>query len=210
MNYRIYIAEFLATFQVVAIGTGSIVYAEETAAIGQFGIGLSFGLSVYFGALVFSRTTGAHMSTSVTSLGFLIKEIKPKRTFTLLIVQFLAATSASLVVKQFANASSTLGISQPHIGIANSWVLEFVLTFVLLVSLLLVYKKSHLVIGLVAGTVVFLETWLAEPLTGASMNPARSFGPALISGHWEHLWIYITAPLSAVFFTFMIAKKIRK
>lgn len=210
MNYRIYIAEFFATFQLITIGTGSIVYANETQLIGDFGIGVCFGLSVYFGVMILSITTGAHMNSAVTFFGLLIKEVTFKRTIALITVQCIAAISASLVVKQFASPTSTLGITQPYIGTTNTWVLEFFLTFFLLITLLLVYKKSHLIIGLAAGTVVFLETWLAISLTGASINPARSLGPALVSGEFNGLWIYLTAPFSAGFLAYLIAKKFRK
>ncbi len=208
MKYRLYVAEFFATFQLILIGTGSIVFAQETGYFGDLGIGIAFGLAVYLGVMLFARISGAHMNPAVTIFALLMREIKTSTAVYLLITQLTAALSASLVVLQFASPESNLGTTEAHIGVASTWGLEFLLTFILVATILFVYKKSYLVIALSAGTVVFLEAWLAGPFTGASMNPARSLGPAIISGHIENLWIYLTAPVTASFVVVLWSKLI--
>lgn len=210
MKFRIYIAEFFATFQLVFIGTGAIVFAQETGNIGDFGIGFAFGTSVYLGVMLFAKTSGAHMNPAVTFSALLLKKIKLSTAVYLVTTQLVAAFFASLLVKQIAIPDSFLGITQAHVGVGSTWILEFLLTFILVIVVFFVYTKSHFIIALSAGTVVFLEAWLAGPLTGASMNPARSFGPALVSGHLENLWIYLTAPMAAAVAVYYIYKVMSK
>ncbi len=207
MKTKEILAEFVATFQLVLIGTGSIVYAQETLEFGDLVIGIAFGLAVYVGILIFSKISGAHMNPAVSLMGILLKKNKLTDGLLLIVTQIIAGLCASLLVQQFALPGSSLGSTAPSITILNAWLLEFVLTAALLLTILATYKSSLFVLAISVGFVVFLEAWLFGPFTGASMNPTRSIGPAVISGHWEHLWIYITAPFSAAVVVSLVGNK---
>lgn len=203
---KVYIAEFFATFQFILIGTSAVVYANETQQIGQFEIGMAFGLSVYIGVLLFSRINGAHLNPSISILAWLLGLISFKRAATLTVIQLFAAICASLLVKQFAAPDSTLGITQPQWDVAHAWGLEFFMTTLLLVFIFLVHRKSYLTIGLVTGGFFFLCVWLCGEYTGASLNAVRSIGPAVVSGNFNHLWIYITASLAPCLPLYLLLK----
>lgn len=207
MRFPVYIAEFLATFQLVLIGTGSVVYAQETHRIGNLEIAISFGLSVYIGVMLFSRVTGAHLNSSVTVYAFLMKEIKLKKAVYLILTQIIAATAASAVIHQFASPGSNLGSPGTNVSLFATWLIDCFSTCFLLITIFLVYKKSYIVLAIGGGGIVFLITWLTFPYTGAYINPARTLGPAIVSGNFTDLWVYLSAQISAAIFSFLAVRK---
>jgi aquaporin NIP len=191
-------AEMLGTFGLVFAGTGAIV-VNETAngAISHVGIALTFGLTVLAMIYTFGDISGAHLNPAVT-IGFWAARRLPGRD----VVPYLAAQCggallASGLMRFLFPQNSTLGATLPSGPALQSFVLETVLTFLLMLTILNVStgaKEKGITAGIAVGSVIALEAMFAGPISGASMNPARSLAPALVSGHFEHLWLYIAAP----------------
>jgi aquaporin Z len=191
------LAETVGTFALVFAGTGAIVVNEVTGGtITHVGIALTFGLIVVAMAYAIGPVSGGHMNPAVT-LALTTNGSFPATSLALYFVgQCLGACTASALLLAMFPTSSNLGATIPREGfVAASFILEFVTTMLLVIVVLGVSSSNtHAWTGLAAGATVALEALFAGPISGASMNPARSLAPALISGHIEFLWIYLTAP----------------
>jgi aquaporin NIP len=193
------LAEFLGTFALVFAGTGAIVINHASGGvIGHAGIALTFGLVVLAMIHTFGDVSGAHLNPAVT-LGFAGARRFPLREVPgYIAVQAGGALAASGLLRALFPENATLGATLPAGSVGQSFVLEAVLTAILMLTILSVSsgaKEKGITAGLAIGAVIGLEAMFAGPISGASMNPARSLGPALVSGHLEHLWIYLTAPV---------------
>lgn len=193
-----YFAEFLGTFGLIFAGTGAIIINQASqGAIGHAGIALTFGLVVMAMIHTFGDVSGAHLNPAVTLSFAAARRFAWSNVPGYIGAQLLGAISASLLLRQLFPASETLGATLPAGSWSQSFVLEVVLTFFLMLTILSVSmggKEKGITAGIAIGALVGLEAMFAGPISGASMNPARSLAPALISGHLEHLWIYLTAP----------------
>lgn len=194
------LAEFLGTFFIVFAGTGAIVIDQTSGGmIGHVGIALVFGLAVLAMIHTFGDISGAHCNPAVT-LGFAVAGRFPWRDVVPYVgAQLAGAFSASGLLKLLFPAHEMLGATLPAGGIGQSFVLELVLTAVLMLVILSVStgaKEKGITAGIAIGAVIGLEALFAGPVCGASMNPARSLAPAVVSGHFEHLWLYPTATVS--------------
>jgi aquaporin Z len=191
-------AEFLATFGMVFAGTGAIVVNDQTGALGHGGIALTFGLIVMAMIYCFGDISGAHMNPAVT-IGFAAAGRSGWRTVPgYIVAQVVGALAASGLLKFLFPASARLGATLPSGSESQSFLLEIVLTFLLMLVVLSVStgaKEKGVTAGIAIGAVIGLEAMFAGPICGASMNPVRSLAPALIGGHLEHLWLYLTAPV---------------
>jgi aquaporin Z len=203
------IAELLGTFLMVFIGTGSIVFNDIIFNTGQLGIGFAFGLSVAISIYLFGKISGAHINPAVTLAFLYQKKIDFRLALYYLFSQITGAIMASFVLK-LISSHNYLGITQPSGSWSQSFLLEMFLTFLLMFVIILISrsKKWSFSSPLVIGAVVGLEAFFAGPICGASMNPARSIGPALISGEISYLWIYLVATtfgalLAVIFFNFI-------
>lgn len=195
-----YIAEALGTFALVFCGTGAVTINEVTGgAVSHVGVAITFGLIVM--AMIFSLgyISGAHINPAVT-IAFALHNVFPiKEVVPYIISQIIGALIASTILKFLFPTSVFLGATIPSGSYAQSFILECVLTFILMITILNVAgrgKEKSLMAGLAIGAVVLLEAMFAGPVSGASMNPARSIAPALLSGHLQPLWIYIVAPVT--------------
>ncbi|MBV8388226.1 MAG: aquaporin [Mucilaginibacter sp.] len=194
-----YLAEFLGTYALVFAGTGAIIIDQEThGSITHMGVAITFGLIVMSMIYALGDISGAHLNPAVSIAFAAAKKFPVKELFPFIISQLLGAISASSTLKYLFPANQFLGATIPAGNDSQSFILEFILTFFLMLVIINVAKGSKeqgMFAGLAIGSVVALEAMFAGPICGASMNPARSLGPAVISGHTEHLWIYLSATI---------------
>lgn len=192
-----YVAEFLASFVMIFLGTGAMVLADQSGGwFTHLHVALSWGFAVALGILLFSRYSGAHMNPAVTISLFFLRAHPKRRLLGYLALQISGGLTASILLKFLAPEHEFLGASLPSGSAWQSFYIEFFLTFALMAVVLLSrwFKKgAFLLVPLAVGGTIFLEAYFAGPISGASMNPARSFAPAVISGHTEHLWVYLIA-----------------
>ena len=195
-----YLAEVLGTFILIFCGTGSIIINQETggAAIGHLGIAISFGLVVTAVIYTFGALSGAHINPAVT-VGFWVAGLFPRKDVLPYIVsQIIGAFMATGLLKVLFPENDFLGGTTPSGTAWQSFVLETVLSFMLMLVVLFTSQGSKevgVLAGLAIGATVLLEALFAGPICGASMNPVRSLSPAVVSGHVSTLWIYLTAPV---------------
>lgn len=191
-------AEFLGTFALVFAGTGAIVInAFSHGTIGHAGIALTFGLIVLAMIHTFGDVSGAHLNPAVTVAFAAAGRFAWSEVPGYLGAQASGAFAASGLLRALFPGDLTLGATLPAGGAAQSFVLETVLTFLLMLVILSVStgaKEKGITAGIAIGAVIALEAMFAGPVCGASMNPARSLAPALVGGNLQHLWIYLVAP----------------
>lgn len=197
---RKYIAELIGTFALVFCGTGAIVINQESGgAVTHVGIAITFGLIVMSMIYALGNVSGAHINPAV-SIAFTVAGKFPVRKLTpYIMAQLIGALLASSTVKLLFPANQYLGATIPAGSDMQSFVLELLLTFFLMLVILNVAhgsKEQGMFAGLAIGGVVALEAMFAGPICGASMNPARSIGPALLSMNIQSLWLYIAAPVA--------------
>lgn len=194
------LAEFLGTFILVFAGTGAIVInAASQGAITHAGIALTFGLVVLAMIHTFGDVSGAHLNPAVTLAFAAARRFSWKGVPAYITAQVLGALSASLLLHLlFPQNPAFLGATLPAGSDTQSFVLELVLTAILMLTILSVStgaKEKGITAGIAIASVIALEAMFAGPVSGASMNPVRSLAPALVSGQLDHLWIYLLAPV---------------
>jgi aquaporin Z len=192
-------AEVLGTFALVFAGTGAIVVNDVSGgAVTHVGIALTFGLVVLAMIYALGDVSGAHLNPAVT-LGFFAARRFPGRLVAPYIIsQCAGAVLASLSLWLMFPQNATLGATRPAGDAGQSFVLEAILTFLLMFVILSVStgsKEKGVLAGVAVGSVIALEALFAGPISGASMNPARSLAPALVSLRPDSLWVYLTAPV---------------
>lgn len=212
-NIKKYFAEFIGTFILVFCGTGAIIINEVSGGtISHLGIAITFGLAVLAMIHTVGDISGAHMNPAVTIAFALSKRFEWKMVSPYCASQIAGALLASITLKLLFPDNEYLGATLPHGSSTQSFILEFLLTFILMFVIFNVSsgaKEKGITAGIAIASVVALEALFAGPICGASMNPARSIAPAIISGHIEHLWLYIIAPVAGAVFSFLIFKLIR-
>jgi len=190
------IGEFLGTYFLVFAGTGAIVINELTGSLSHIGIAVTFGLVVMALIYTFGHISGAHFNPAVT-IGFYVNgDINKHQAIYYIATQVTAGIAASATILGLFGNIASLGATLPSGSWTQSFILEFFLTFFLMLIILgsAVHEKAiKPFAGVAIGATVGLEAMFAGPISGASMNPARSIGPAFVSGIFEHLWIYIVA-----------------
>jgi len=196
---RKFLAELIGTYVMIFAGTGAIVInAESGGAITHLGVALTFGLIVLAMIYTLGDVSGAHMNPAVT-LAFAAAGLFPfAAVLTYLAAQFSGALLASLTLHFLFPQSANLGATLPAGAPMQSFVLEVILSAILMFGILNVShgaKEKGITAGIVVGSVIALEALFAGPISGASMNPARSLAPAIVSGQLQHLWIYLVAPV---------------
>jgi aquaporin NIP len=201
LSMKKYLAEVIGTFALVFCGTGAIVIdGQSGGAVTHVGVAITFGLIVMTMIYALGDISGAHLNPAVTLAFSIGKKFPAKEIAPYLISQLTGAFLASFTLKfLFPLDTKMLGATMPAGSEMQSWVLEFILTFLLMFVIVHVAtgsKEQGMFAGIAIGFVVLLEAMFAGPICGASMNPARSLAPAIVSGHAEHLWIYLTAPIA--------------
>jgi len=196
---RNYITETLGTFILIFCGTGAIVINQQTGgSIGHMGITITFGLLVMTLIYAFGNISGAHFNPAVSIAFTVARKFPANKLVPYIFSQLLGAVMASFFLKLLFPQNEMLGGTLPSGTEIQSFILEIFLAFFLMLVILNVAHGSSeqgLFAGIAIGSTVLLEAMFAGPISGASMNPVRSIAPALVSGHLEHLWIYIVAPI---------------
>lgn len=194
-----YLAEIIGTFAMVFCGTGAIIINQQTnGAITHVGVAITFGLIVMAMIYALGNISGSHLNPAVTIAFALAKKFEVKQVAPYIISQLFGAILASLVLKYLFPTNEFLGATIPSGTALQSFILEFILTFILMLVIINVAtgsKEQGMFAGLAIGSTVLLEAMFAGPICGASMNPARSIAPAIVSGYTQHLWVYISATI---------------
>ena len=193
-----YLAELIGTFALVFCGTGAIVINDVTNGnVSHVGVAITFGLIVTVMIYALGSISGAHINPAVTIAFSFTDRYDKKDLVPYIIAQLLGAFLASGVLRYLFQEHDHLGATFPIGDWQQTFILEIILTYFLMLVILLVSQNKEVTqfTGLAVGATVLLEAMFAGPITGASMNPARSIAPAIVSGNISELWIYIIAPI---------------
>jgi MIP family channel proteins len=192
-------AEAFGTFALVFAGTGAIVINETSGGtITHAGVAITFGLIVLAMIYALGDVSGCHLNPAVTLGFYAARRFSGRLVAPYLISQCAGAILASITLRLMFPSSITLGVTTPAGAVAQSFVMEFLLTLILMFVVLSVSagsKEKGLLAGVAIGSVITLEAMFAGPVSGASMNPARSLAPALVAMQFGNLWIYLVAPI---------------
>ena len=194
-----YISEFIGTFALVFCGPGAIIINDVSGgSITHIAIAVTFGLIVM--AMIYSicEISGAHINPAVTIAFCISGRFDKKEVLPYITAQIIGALLASGVLYLLFPLHQTQGATIPLDSVIQCFILEVILTFILMFVVINVStgsKETGTMAGIAIGGVVGLEAMFAGPITGASMNPARSIAPAIFSGNLDHLWLYIIAPI---------------
>jgi len=208
-----YLSEFIGTFSMIFCGTGAMTINEITGGeVTHVGIAITWGLIVMSMIYAFGETSGAHFNPAVTIAFAYAKKFSWKEVPKYIIAQILGAFVASLILLFLFPTSEFLGATIPTIDVWRAFVLELLLTFFLMVVIINVStgsKEMGVIAGIAIGAVVLLEAMFAGPITNASMNPARSLAPNIVSGNIQGLWLYIIAPILGALLAVVSCKLIK-
>lgn len=188
------LAESLGTFSLVLAGCGAVVVESQTGALGHVGVALTFGLVVAMMVAAVGHISGAHINPAVT-VAFALFRHFPWRAVPAYVVAQLggAVAGAAALVALFGRGEAALGATSPAGGAMQSLGLEVLLSAALMFVITAVATDTRAVGELAAlaiGAAVAVGALWGGPISGASMNPARSFGPALFAGAWQAHWLY--------------------
>jgi aquaporin NIP len=194
------LAEFIGTFGLVFCGTGAIIIDQQTnGAVTHVGVAITFGLIVLAMIYTFGNTSGAHLNPAVSIAFTVAKRFEKKLLLPYILSQLIGAIAASSVLKILFPENHDLGNTIPAGSNMQSFVLEFILTYFLMLVIINVSQGSKevgVLAGIAIGATVLLEAMFAGPICGASMNPARSISPSIMTGNFQSTWIYILAPIT--------------
>jgi len=211
---RYALAELMGTFALVFAGCGAIVINQVSGGtITHPGIALTFGFIVLALIYALGDISGAHLNPAVTINFWLAGRFERASVLPYIIAQTAGALLACIVLRILFPAHPTLGATLPAGSALQSFVLEFVMTWLLMLVILSVStgaKEKGITAGIAVGSVIALEAMFGGPISGASMNPARSLAPALVSGNLQHLWIYLIAPTAGAALAVLSCRLIRE
>ncbi|CAG0952761.1 MAG: glycerol uptake facilitator, MIP channel [Candidatus Methanoperedens nitroreducens] len=210
--FRKIAAEFIGTFALVFAGTGAIIDDSLTGKIGQIGIAMSFGLVVAVMIYSLGHISKAHFNPAVT-IGFAsVGKFEKKHVLPYIAAQIGGAILASALLFMIFGNIGNLGATLPRGSWMQSFILEVVMTFFLMLVIISVATDSRVkpeISGIAIGGVVALDALFGGAISGASMNPARSLGPAIIGGIFDNQWIYLIAPVIGSLIAVVIYEYIR-
>lgn len=207
-----YIAELIGTYILVFCGTGAIIINDVSGgAVTHPGIAITFGFVVMALIYALGDVSGTHINPAVTIAFAVAGKLEKKEILPYLLAQTIGGLLASFTLLFLFPSHELLGGTYPAGTAMQSFVLEFLLTFFLMLVIIFVAtgsKEKGIMAGLAIGGTVLIEAMFAGPICGASMNPIRSIAPAIASGHFEHQWLYILAPIAGAIFAIGVWKSI--
>lgn len=193
-----YIAEFIGTFFLVFFGCGSMILSEVDPSYNGSLVPIIWGGAVSVMIYAVGHISGAHLNPAVTIAFWRVKRFSGKRVTGYIVSQLLGGICASCVHLVIWGASHKFGATEVSLSISGGFLVEVILSFALMFVIISVATDSRAVgelAGIAIGSTVALCSFVGGPLTNASMNPARSIAPALLSGDFSTLWLYILAPI---------------
>jgi aquaporin NIP len=195
------LAEGLAAFALVFAGCGAIVAnSVYDGALGTIGVALVFGLVIMAMVYATGHLSGAHINPAVTLAFTLTRHFPAREALAYIAAQLAgAAVAALLLLAVWTSQPADLGATVPHVGAGGAVVYELVMTALLMFVIMAVAtdtRAAGAAAAIAIGGVIGLDALFGGPVTGASMNPARSLGPALVSGEWHDFWVYIVGPIA--------------
>jgi MIP family channel proteins len=188
----------IGTFALVFAGCGAIMVDANTHQLGHVGVAISFGLVIMFGIYAVGHISGAHFNPAVTFAFALTRHFPWSRAFAYWAAQITAALIAAALLRASLGNVAHVGATLPSGSQAQSFLWEFLMSGFLMFVVLAVATDTRAVgeaAAIAIGGTILLDAMFGGPVSGASMNPARSIGPALVSGDLHALWLYIVAPI---------------
>lgn len=202
LRIRRLIAEAIGTFFLVLIGPGAVmVNAYTSGAVTHVGVALAFSFVVIAMIYALGHLSGAHINPAVTVAFWSVRRFPSSEVLPYILAQCLGAVVASVLSRSALGTAGSLGATLPGVPIATAFAIEWLLSFALMFVIMAVATDERVTDGFAAiavGLTVGFCALVGGPLTGASMNPARSIGPALIGGFWSGHWLYWAAPMTAM------------
>ena len=193
------IAEAIGTFALVFAGCGGIIVNDTFGGVvGHVGICIVFGLVVMAMIYALGNVSGAHINPAVTVAFFVAGRFDKHLVLPYVSSQFVGAIIAAAILRLLFPEHGTLGSTLPAVPLTSAFVMEILLSFFLMFVVFNVstnHKEAGVIGGIAVGGIVALNALFGGPVTGASMNPARSLGPALLSLNLDSMWLYLTAPV---------------
>lgn len=222
-NWRAYVAEFIGTFTLVFIGSASVWFAKTTPAYGGGTIAPAFahGLAIVFAAYSIGHVSGAHLNPAVTVAALIAGAIDWVKAIIYIVVQIVAAIVAAFVLNALLLPVTQNGVTSAAANFFGAFtynatattsigamfteaILTFFLAFVVVMGA--VYGKAGNLAGLAIGLTLAMAILGGGAITEASLNPARSIGPALVAGNFSQIWIYIIGPILGAAVAALVAR----
>jgi MIP family channel proteins len=195
---RALVAELIGTFALVFAGAGAVMVDAKTHALGHVGVAFTFGLVIMAMIYAVGHISGAHFNAAVTFAFALSRHFPWPRAFAYWGAQFFGALTAAALLRGSLGNIAHIGATLPSGSQAQSFLWELVLSFFLMFVIMAVATDTRAVgeaAAIAIGGTIGLDAMFGGPISGASMNPMRSLGPALVSGDLHALWLYILAPI---------------
>jgi aquaporin NIP len=196
---RVLVAEAIGTFALVFAGCGAIMVDAKTHQLGHVGVAITFGLVILFGIYSVGHISGAHFNPAVTFAFALTRHFLWSRALSYGCAQLVGAIGAAALLRGSLGNVANVGATLPSGSQGQSFLWEFVMSALLMFVVLAVATDTRAVgeaAAIAIGGTIALDAMFGGPISGASMNPARSSAPALVSGNLHALWLYILAPLA--------------
>lgn len=195
------LAELLGTFTLVALGPGAIMVSERTHAFGHAGVAIAFGLAVTMVIASSGHISGAHINPAVTLGLWSVRRFRASDVAPYVVAQCTGAFLASLVCGWVLGSVASYGATVPSLTLGRAFVVE--LGYSALLGFVIIAVSSDdrapaALASMLIGATVFAGALVTGPLTGGSFNPARSLGPAILSGQWTAHWLYWVAPIAGM------------
>ena len=200
-------AEFLGTFVMVAVGTGAVAIDDESV----LGIALAFGVAVGLMILLFGKVSGAHFNPVVSITFTLHGKMAKRELIPYLLAQCLGAAAGAFLVYALNDEPAGLTLPTEELSALLAFGIEIGITFVLMFMILrgpCLVGPSITRIAILVGATIAVNAYLFGPMTGASMNPARTLGPAWVAGNLDFLWLYVLAPCTGGLIALVIHKAV--